>query len=74
MQRSAKHKRVHARLRRAMALLIRGRSKLFVWNGPGSAKQRYTLHRVRDTRFYTLSYGNKSVRCAINGMSAGGIG
>ena len=30
------------------ALLIRGRSKLCAWNGPGSAKQRCTPHRARD--------------------------
>jgi len=31
------------------ALLNRDRSKLRIWNGPGSATQRFTLHRVRDT-------------------------
>jgi hypothetical protein len=31
------------------APLIRGRSKLGVWKGPGSAKQRCTLRRARDT-------------------------
>jgi hypothetical protein len=42
------------RMRRGVlhaAPLIRGRSKRRVWNGPGSAKQRYTPHRARDTAF-----------------------
>jgi hypothetical protein len=30
------------------ALLIRGRSKLRVRDDPGSAKQRFTLHRARE--------------------------
>ncbi len=48
MLRSA-HQRVYARLRCATgALLIRDLSTLGVWNDPGSAKQRFTLHRARE--------------------------
>src|ERR1700744_5702830 len=36
---------------RSGALLIRGPHAQCVWVGPGSAKQRFTLHRVRDTSF-----------------------
>jgi hypothetical protein len=30
------------------ALLTRDRSKLRIWNDPGSAAHRYALHRVRE--------------------------
>jgi hypothetical protein len=55
--RTQRHKRVYARLRRAMAqplrsgaLQGRGRTEVGVCDDPGSAKQHFVLHRARETQ------------------------
>jgi hypothetical protein len=39
----------------------RDRYELGAWNGPGSAAQRFTLHRARDTRHAWITELQKSV-------------